>query len=158
MKLIFTLFAACLFSGLSSQILFEEYFDNGMPEAVVLENLGELTPDDPDLPTGPGNGGNELAIDNIVISDGPVNVLEATQMEVNVWPVPAKDIVNISLDTEITSAQWTLIDNTGKVVAQNNSNLMLGQLQIDVSAFASGVYSLQLQTDKGQAATRLIID
>ena len=51
MKLIFTLFAAFLFSGLSSQIVFEEYFDNGMPAAVVLENLDELTPDDPDLAT-----------------------------------------------------------------------------------------------------------
>ena len=74
-------------------------------------------PYNPDLRTGPGNGGNELAIDNIVISVGPVNLLEASVIEVNIWPVPAKDVVNIALDSEVASAHWVLLNNTSRVVA-----------------------------------------
>ena len=295
MKLIFTLFGVLLAMSASTQIIFEEYFDNGMPAEVVLVNLDELTPDDPDLatmadsawtvrnitaqgfgggagsdaafsvswyegdegpsddwmilpgvqlgsdpylswtgmaitssgdfrdqyqvfvvadgqaienfflaapvfdtgntgeeveetfhqipladfanetvyiafrnftqpydpdqPSGPGNGGNELAIDNIIVSEGAVSVAELPAMDIRCWPLPADDQLRVQFNEAADQLTWSIIDLNGKVIAgSSEGNLAPGaQLSIDVSALAAGNYILQLQANGRSSHTQVSI-
>ncbi|MCH2198864.1 MAG: T9SS type A sorting domain-containing protein [Flavobacteriales bacterium] len=295
MKLVYTLFGVLLSVGASAQIIFEEYFDNGMPAEVVLVNLDELTPDDPDLatmvdsawtirnisaqgfgggsgsdaafsvswyegdegpsddwmilpgvqlgsdpylswtgmaitssgdfrdqyqvfvvadgqaienfflaapifdtgnegeeteetfhqmsladfanetvyiafrnftqpynpdlPTGPGNGGNELAIDNIVVSEGAVAVKEIPEVEIRCWPLPADNELRVQFDQAATDLTWSIVDLQGKIVLQSSEGDLApgAQISINVSALATGNYILNVKANGSSSTTQVSI-
>ncbi|WP_306640074.1 T9SS-dependent choice-of-anchor J family protein [Sanyastnella coralliicola] len=295
MKLVYTLFGVLLSVGASAQIIFEEYFDNGMPAEVVLVNLDELTPDDPDLatmadsawtvrnisaqgfgggsgsdaafsvswyegdegpsddwmilpgvqlgsdpylswtgmaitssgdfrdqyqvfvvadgqaienfflaapifdtgnegeeieetfhqmsladfanetvyiafrnftqpynpdlPTGPGNGGNELAIDNIVVSEGAVAVQEIPDVEIRCWPLPADNELRVQFDQAANDLTWSIVDLKGKVVLQSSEGDLApgAQISINVSALATGNYILNVTANGSSSTTQVSI-
>lgn len=110
-------------------------------------------PFNPDLPTGPGNGGNELAIDNIIVSEGPVSVAEfsAETIELSVWPQPAAEVIQFRSSEALPNAVWTLTDMTGKVVAREAAAQHIAANQtiaVPVSHLSNGLYILQLQAGK----------
>ncbi len=115
-------------------------------------------PFNPELPTGPGNGGNELAIDNIVVSEGPVTVEEASaeSISLTLWPQPASELIQFRCSENLTNAVYTLTDLTGKVVAQEASAQNWSAKQIitvPVSHLPAGVYVLQLRAGKHVLST-----
>lgn len=295
MKTLFTLFLGLATVGASAQIVFEEYFDNGMPESFVLENLDGLTPDDPDLatmadsawtvrnitaqgfgggsgsnaafsvswyqgdagpsddwmitdgiqlgadpylnwsamaitssgdyrdqyqvfavsggqeienfflaeplfdtgdtgeeteetfrslslsqfanqtvyiafrnftqpyddgqPVGPGNGGNELAVDNIVVSEGPLSVDEFVKGEMRVWPQPAMSELRFALPVQVQQLEWSLLDATGRIVKQSTVGVLNAgdPVQLSVDDLGAGNYILQITSDAFTSASRVIV-
>lgn len=295
MKTLLTLFLGLATVGASAQIVFEEYFDNGMPESFVLENLDGLTPDDPDLatmadsawtvrnitaqgfgggsgsnaafsvswyegdagpsddwmitngiqlgadpylnwsamaitssgdfrdqyqvfvvtegqeienfflaaplfdtgqtgeeteetfrslsladfanetvyiafrnftqpydsgqPTGPGNGGNELAVDNIVVSEGPLSVSEFVKGEARVWPQPAQSELRFALPVSVQALEWSLVDASGRIVKQSSAGVLNAgdPVQLSVDDLKAGNYILHITADGFTAASRVMV-
>lgn len=119
-------------------------------------------PYNPDLPTGTGNGGNELAVDNIIVSDGPVNVQEFTAEKLNVrlWPQPAVDQLRFELPVEVNGLRWSVYDLNGRMVDASDNRVTQSAhvpVRIDVAHLAAGSYVLRIDTDEQMISTPFIV-
>jgi hypothetical protein len=113
-------------------------------------------------PTGPGNGGNELAIDNIIVSEGPVSVAELSinALDFKLWPQPAAEVLNFRCEAALNNVVWTLTDLAGKVVAAETAaqNWAAQQnISIPVSHLPIGLYVLQLQAGNHVLSTTVSV-
>lgn len=97
-----------------------------------------------DLPTSENNSGMEEVL---ISSTKEVDLQETLQ----VYPNPSKDWVNIQAHEAVRSLR--LLDLNGKVVLEFAPNV--SKFELDVSAFASGMYLLHLQSDSGVATARV---
>jgi hypothetical protein len=88
-----------------------------------------------------------LVVDDITITasgSGPASVVE-NAMNVNVYPNPADDVLNISMD--LNGASVSVISMDGKVVA---SQVMSGTTAtVDVANLVSGVYFYEVTAENG---------
>jgi len=76
------------------------------------------------------------------------------EVEFSFYPNPVKDLLHIkSPQSEIQKLE--IFDMNGKQVLQSD---LLGQEAIDVSQLKSGVYLLQVETRKGKATRKLVIE
>jgi hypothetical protein len=82
-------------------------------------------------------------------------------LSLSVFPVPARDAVNISMNLEknsnITIEMYNLL---GNIVYQSNSGMMTAGLQsgkIDVSNFAEGMYFVRVNTGTSTLTTKVKI-
>lgn len=98
-------------------------------------------------------------IDGIII---PQNILSFTTFNglgvndneiqyVQVYPNPAKDILNI---TSITNGQVEVVSITGQVI--NNLDLRIGQNSINISNYNTGIYFLKVNTNVGTQIIKFI--
>ncbi|MCB2221403.1 MAG: DUF4397 domain-containing protein [Bacteroidetes bacterium] len=78
------------------------------------------------------------------------NVLGATQ----VFPNPAKELVNISSDFTINSV--TVYNFAGQVVA--NEKVNGNEYQVNVTQFQPGIYVFQISTAEGMANYRIVVE
>jgi hypothetical protein len=94
---------------------------------------------------GNGNGypGSELWLDNISLSSTS-DVIELSKNEVNVYPNPANDILNISASGEVSRVVISTLD--GKVMKTSTES------SVDVSDLTSGMYIYQV-TVNGEVST-----
>ena len=69
-----------------------------------------------------------------------------------VWPIPAKNIVNISSDNRIENI--SMYNNTGKEVEV----IEKGNGILDVTNYPSGIYFVEITTDNGRQVRKLIVD
>jgi hypothetical protein len=81
---------------------------------------------------------------NLVIIEGEniVNVYEVSEMNFDVFPNPASDILNLQ---GITQSNVSILDVSGKTIESIGAN----QQRIDVRHLASGVYFVRAQTQQG---------
>lgn len=119
-------------------------------------------PYNPDLPTGPGNGGNELAIDNIVISEGPVSVTEnvGEDIQLKLWPQPASDALNVRCERPADRVTWSLTDLSGRVVASETAmrSWVAGEtVCIPLDRLPAGFYVFRFQTDEQLSSSTVSI-
>lgn len=119
-------------------------------------------PYNPSLPSAPGNGGNELAVDNIVVSDGPVSVQEVTHEHIRVrtWPQPASEQLRFELPMDVTQLSWSLYDLTGRMVASNDARQFHPAntpVRLDVAHLPTGNYILNIVADDQIASTPVLI-
>ena len=80
-------------------------------------------------------------------------------MAVNIYPNPSTDIINVNIVSEsIERINYTLTDMTGRVIekGQWNINSSSSTYTLNIADIISGVYMLQLNTDKGQRSFRVI--
>ena len=82
---------------------------------------------------------------NLGVSENLINQLV-------VYPNPTDGLINISSSVDITITNTVIYDLTGKTLYQSKQNLH----QLDVSSFPSGIYILNLTSDKGSASYKLI--
>jgi hypothetical protein len=76
---------------------------------------------------------------------------------VQVYPNPAKDVVNIAINSYAGAASLVnMYDVTGKMVYQNLN--ATANLSIDVSNHANGVYLLEVVTERGVVTKKLVLD
>jgi hypothetical protein len=78
---------------------------------------------------------------------------------VNIYPNPAKDVINIDAETKGSSAvQIQIIDVLGQVVYKNYAVSTNGSINtsIDVSSFASGHYEVMLMDDLRRVAVKQV--
>ncbi len=83
--------------------------------------------------------------------EAPEAIVRITEMQVNVFPNPAVDFVNISME-ENESATLILTDMQGKIVKRGT---ITGEGTISVRDLAAGLYLLRLQNDKGIAVRKI---
>ena len=77
---------------------------------------------------------------------------------VNVYPNPAKDVLNVSAGTNLVSG-FTLFDLGGRKLMESTSfdGRSLSEYQVDLHEFESGVYLYKIETEKESVTGRVII-
>ncbi|MEN9639773.1 MAG: hypothetical protein RLZZ262_1642 [Bacteroidota bacterium] len=128
-------------------------------ETVYIAFRNWTQPYNPDLPTGPGNGGNELAIDNIIVSQGPVSVEENSFLSISaiVSPNPFHEQLTITLPhLQNEFLTFTVTDMLGKVVFTSSENISGGPTTLLLSELPSGIYILTVTNEKESFTSKII--
>lgn len=88
-----------------------------------------------------------------------VNNISSSVGNVNVYPNPASDIVNINWDTDFANSglKIRLVSVTGQTIVSKDILPGANNTQIDVSGLSSGVYYCIVQGSKGQSVTPVSI-
>ena len=95
-----------------------------------------------------------------VISSGDIVIegisgIGENDFEFSIYPNPASD--QLTITSEMTDVNFTLIDNSGKIVQENK--LISNNSTIDVSKLAAGIYTIRLTTNDGQiSVSKLVIE
>jgi len=95
---------------------------------------------------------NTYYINKYDLEELQINVSEiTTESSLVLWPNPAKEVLNIESKDVIQSVRIIGLD--GKLVYQKE-NMQVLKTSIDVSQFASQLYSVSIVTDKGAETVR----
>lgn len=137
---------------------------NGYADEVIYVAFRNWTlPYDPDGPTGPGNGGNELVIDNITIT-GTTSINEYASNNLsflNIYPNPANDYVNLSFAMNTVDDLTIFIYNElGMLVKQEhllNSSAGRNDLTLSIADLSGGSYIVHVLGKHTKAVERLTI-
>jgi hypothetical protein len=86
---------------------------------------------------------------NMVIEGETVAVKELTLEELRIYPNPAKEEVHIPLRGTNTTFEVQLVDMQGKIIKSGSVINNNGVINIDVRAYAPGLYHINLTTDQG---------
>lgn len=117
---------------------------------------------DPDQPVGPGNGGNELAIDNISVS----TVLSSEEIEIfediTLLPNPSANDMQLRFGLENPEdVTIEIADITGKIIRlERLGTLSSGQhlIDLDRQGVKAGVYLVRLRTENGFKVIRAVFN
>ncbi|NQY08759.1 MAG: T9SS type A sorting domain-containing protein [Flavobacteriales bacterium] len=85
--------------------------------------------------------GEPVYLEGIVNS---VSNLEASSIQINIYPNPVNDILNISL-TQNSTGTLQLVDVSGKTILKDSFRNKT-EIQLNLSGFAAGMYVLQIKT------------
>lgn len=69
----------------------------------------------------------------------------------NVFPNPATDILNITLENELILQKVIIFNNLGQIVKETE------HVTIDVSNLAKGIYHVEVQTNQGKAVKKAVL-
>lgn len=96
--------------------------------------------------------------DTVMINDGTGINGYTSPYNVNVFPNPVDNQLNISIESAIpVNVQVTLFDISGRaVIAQNFGSVMSENKSLDLSNQSSGVYFLEVNVDGQKTTTKLI--
>lgn len=94
--------------------------------------------------------GNNVFIDNVNISDGPLAIETIEASELAIFPNPVKDVMNINYDKAIS--QIDVYDVNGKLVKTFTT---VGST-INVSDLSDGIYMLNIQTEEGLVIRKIV--
>lgn len=86
-----------------------------------------------------------------------VGVSALTNSSFKVYPNPTKGLVSISMSRNIAINSLSLANLIGETVMTRTTGLT-GNITLDLSHLASGVYLLQVQTAEGLSVQRLVIE
>ena len=124
--------------------------NDGVPEELVLRNYAGIS-----------NSSNILKIDNINFSAQntvpvvTVGVNAVLSNSFNLYPNPAKNVVNITNNENMFVKEVAVYDTTGKLIS-TQSFTNEAEIQLNVEHLASGTYMLHLQTTEGTAVKKLV--
>lgn len=100
-----------------------------------------------------------LKIDNINISaqnTAPALGVEKIDAErFNVFPNPTTGLLTVTNNENVGIQQIEVLDSSGKII-KTQSFANESNVNIDLSAFASGIYMLHIKTEQGTAVKKLI--
>ncbi|CAA6806414.1 MAG: T9SS C-terminal target domain-containing protein [uncultured Aureispira sp.] len=85
--------------------------------------------------------------------------VETNGMTINLFPNPAKNVVNLAISSEdAINGTVSILDITGKVAYMNTLNVAAGQAQISlpVEDFPSGVYLVRITSETTQQTMKFI--
>lgn len=116
-------------------------------------------------PGGPGNGGNELVIDNIKVTDNsPVSTSDVSMyLGATLLPNPSAGSsiqLNFSVENPLET-QLELIDITGKILQTKNLGLLstgAHSITIDRGSLSKGIYLVRLRSTEGSTEMRLVFN
>lgn len=95
--------------------------------------------------------GNKFSVPAFVVACvGSVNIVEVEYNKVAVYPNPTSGILNVELDADFDA---TIYNYQGQIVMREHCD----NRQIDMSGLASGVYFLQIKTDKDIIVEKVIV-
>jgi len=107
--------------------------------------------------------GNNLFIDDIQISNNlhlGVEKQEALNVDLNVYPNPSKELVNVDFKLDnLTDVTVSVMNTVGQTVTSNNLGSVSGvqTTQLDVSSLESGIYIVRVQTANGEQTKRISV-
>ncbi len=104
----------------------------------------------------------EAAKQDKFFNDNPVGVQELSSVNsLNIAPNPAMASINVEIGlTEITDLNVAIFNNLGqkvKPVATQTYTSGLNRVQVDVSDLPSGIYFVNLQSEKGTKTKRFVV-
>jgi hypothetical protein len=102
---------------------------------------------------------SEIIYDNLTVKATPeealLNVSEViAEGSFSVYPNPAKNVLNISNTINAVVNNVVLTDLNGRVVKSQNLNTVEGQ--VNISDLATGIYMMNVNTDKGSITKKII--
>jgi photosystem II stability/assembly factor-like uncharacterized protein len=84
------------------------------------------------------------------------SISEIKKNQLNIYPNPAKDVVNINL-TEKTTGIVSIYDLNGKLLFQQEEENK-NHIKIQINNLKKGIYLVELKTDTKQYSTKLIVE
>ena len=99
------------------------------------------------------NDGSGFIVDNIIINDlDQLSVSDVAKTEINIFPNPTSNFINIKSEEVIKSIK--IYDIKGSLIkTENNSDK---NSKIDVSSFAKGSYVISIETNSGIETKKFI--
>ena len=104
-----------------------------------------------------GAGGTDTPkyfIDDYSIVETPIGIENHFVDQINAYPNPARDLVNIKSDNTITKVN--VYNYTGQMVKSEKVDNNV--YQVNTSAFNSGIYFFQIETAQGVTTKRIVIE
>jgi diacylglycerol kinase family enzyme len=94
--------------------------------------------------------GNNVFIDNVNITDGPLAIETVDDSSLAIFPNPVKDVLTINYDNAIS--QIDVYDINGKLV----KTFTTVNGTINLSDLSNGVYMLNIQTEEGLVIRKIV--
>lgn len=118
-------------------------------------------------PGGPGNGGNELAIDNIRVTDNsePVSVTDTEVFrDATVSPNPAASGTDVAVTFSLERPERVFVEVTdisGKVISVENRGVMSSGnhiIHLGRNDLATGIYMVRLRTEHASRVMKVVFE
>lgn len=97
------------------------------------------------------DGWNRPSAPSIALHEQYCDLEERNQLQGNVFPNPANDIVTVSLNAT-GAATVSIVNVAGKVVYNALTTLENGQAKLNISSFETGMYQICVSTESGGSA------
>ena len=78
------------------------------------------------------------------------------QINVNVYPNPSTNFVNVKCESEVSIHSIEVIDLAGNAVRKVEGSPNVSVYNIDLQELSSGMYILNIQSDQGNAVRKII--
>lgn len=105
------------------------------------------------------HAGAKLLLDDIEFTGGNVGMAEALPLTFTVFPNPVSDgSVQLLFQESNTAVSVSILDLQGKKVLEFKGETVNGKLSFATTAMLPGLYMLGVQTEKGSAIKRLVIE
>jgi hypothetical protein len=126
-------------------------FSNGLPNVMISELEINYATDKIYV----GTYGRGLWASNLY--DTTLNVSDFKLKNLNVYPNPSSNDINLKWDQneEVTIR---IYDTQGKIMFYDKNDNIKNGLQIDVSNFASGLYFVKVNTNKGEVTKKIMVN
>lgn len=114
-------------------------------------------------PNGCNTGFRNAIYTDVYSNQASVNVVSVnaiSKTSLNIYPIPAKDHINVQFGEDIQGAiNLTIIDFTGRVIhaADYSGTSVEALLPINTSALSDGVYLLKVETAGGKLTKKFVI-
>lgn len=131
-------------------------------QTVYIAFRNFTAPFDPGLPSGPGNGGNELMIDDILVENLMVDVRERLQTleGMQVWPNPVEGLAHIQAElAEGGQVVCSIQDIFGRAIRQETKGYFAPgphNWTLSTENLPAGIYLITIQTGTQAGTTRII--
>jgi hypothetical protein len=86
--------------------------------------------------------------------EGATSISENAITEINMYPNPATDLVNISINGDYTNATVVIYDTEGRMVI---NQVFIGQTEINISSLEAGIYFVKINTSTTNEIKKLVI-
>lgn len=116
-----------------SKIAFRYFVTNGGPE---------------------GSNSDIIGIDALSV-DRPLSTSDFFRNNFSMYPNPAKDVLNIAANNQVSLNNATVTDINGRIVKQQSLNAVT-TAQINVSDLTAGVYFIAIESVEGKGTTKFI--
>ena len=73
------------------------------------------------------------------------------------FPNPAREVVNITIDPKMANTVVMLVNQAGQVVATKTANANSNLVTLEVSGLQAGLYVVKISNDNGSAQTLKLV-
>ena len=99
-----------------------------------------------------------IIIDNLIVEGATLSNKSFNKTDIAIYPNPSKNIFNLKIKN-ISALDFNITDITGKIVLQKRNVDIQGNIyQIDMTAFTSGIYFLNISSNGGRLTKKLILN
>ncbi len=106
-----------------------------------------------------GSPGDNTFLDNVrFVNEEVLSVVLPQPISFSIFPNPSNGKLSIVSERSFDDARITILDAMGRLVYSENKGLIANEsLDLNVSQFSKGVYTLRLKTIEGESVQRLLI-